>query len=199
MLGAYGVMDVQVSRAITRGLVGFVAVENIFDQVYDTGRTPIRLVGWPRTFRVGRARGVPLTATPRTAAEGGPMIDATHGVVLFDGTCGFCEGSVRFIARRDRDAYFRFAPSQWPQAQEALAKRGLTREAARSLVLIEGDQVYLRSTASLKIAARLPWPWKAAQRAALGAPAHPRLRLPHRRRPAASAGGAVERLRTAAA
>jgi predicted DCC family thiol-disulfide oxidoreductase YuxK len=91
------------------------------------------------------------------------MVDATHGIVLFDGTCGFCEGSVRFIARRDRDAYFRFAPSQWPQAQEALAKRGLTREAARSLVLIEGDQVYLRSTASLKIAARLPWPWKAAQ------------------------------------
>ena len=91
------------------------------------------------------------------------MIDPTHGVVLFDGTCGFCEGSVRFIAKRDRDAHFRFAPSQWPQAQEALAKRGLTREAARSLVLIEGDQVYLRSTASLKIAARLPWPWKAAQ------------------------------------
>ena len=65
------------------------------------------------------------------------MIDPSHGVVLFDGTCGFCEGSVRFIARRDRDAYFRFAPSQWPQAQEALAKRGLTREAARSPVLIE--------------------------------------------------------------
>jgi outer membrane receptor protein involved in Fe transport len=53
VLGAYGVMDVQVSRAITRGLVGFVSGENIFDQVYDAGRTPIRLVGWPRTFRVG--------------------------------------------------------------------------------------------------------------------------------------------------
>ena len=53
VLGAFGVMDVQVSRAVTRGLVGFLAVENVFDQVYDTGRTPIRLVGWPRTFRVG--------------------------------------------------------------------------------------------------------------------------------------------------
>ena len=91
------------------------------------------------------------------------MTESAHGVVLFDGTCGFCEGSVRFIARRDPQAYFRFAPSQWPQAQEALAKRGLTREAAGSLVLIEGDRVYLRSTASLRIAARLPWPWKAAR------------------------------------
>ncbi len=53
VLGAFGVMDVQVSRAVTRGVVGFLAVENVFDQVYDTGRTPIRLVGWPRTFRVG--------------------------------------------------------------------------------------------------------------------------------------------------
>ena len=40
ILGAYGVMDVQVSRAVTRGLVGFVSVENVFDEVYDTGRTP---------------------------------------------------------------------------------------------------------------------------------------------------------------
>ena len=53
VLDGYGVMDVQVSRAVTTGLVGFLAVENLFDTVYDTGRTPIRLVGWPRTVRVG--------------------------------------------------------------------------------------------------------------------------------------------------
>jgi outer membrane receptor protein involved in Fe transport len=53
VLGAYGVVDVQVSRAITRGLVGFLAVENLFDEDYDAGRTPIRLVGWPRSVRVG--------------------------------------------------------------------------------------------------------------------------------------------------
>lgn len=85
-----------------------------------------------------------------------------HAIVLFDGTCGFCEGSVRFIAKRDPKGYFRFAPSQWPQAQQALATHGLTREAARSLVLIEGDQVYLRSTATLRIAGHLSWPWRAA-------------------------------------
>ena len=54
-LGAFGVLDLQVSRAITRGVLGFVAVENLFDQDYDAGRTPIRLVGWPRAFRVGCA------------------------------------------------------------------------------------------------------------------------------------------------
>lgn len=90
--------------------------------------------------------------TPPTAHAG--------GIVLFDGTCGFCEGSVRFIARHDPAGYFRFAPSQWPQAQAALAEHGLTRDAARSLVLIEGGQVYLRSTASLRIAAHLSAPWR---------------------------------------
>ena len=53
MLNPYGVVDVQVSRAVTTGLVGFMAIENLLDTVYDTGRTPIRLVGWPRTFRFG--------------------------------------------------------------------------------------------------------------------------------------------------
>ncbi|MEZ5287404.1 MAG: DCC1-like thiol-disulfide oxidoreductase family protein [Vicinamibacterales bacterium] len=80
--------------------------------------------------------------------------------MLFDGTCGFCEGSVRFIARRDPAGYFHFAPSQWPVARRLLEARGIAPAAARSLVLIEGDQVYLRSTASLRIAARLTRPWR---------------------------------------
>jgi len=91
------------------------------------------------------------------------MNEASGGIVLFDGTCGFCEGSVRFIARRDPAGYFRFAPSQWPQAQAALQGYGLTSEAARSLVLIESGRVYLRSTASLRIAARLTAPWRYAR------------------------------------
>jgi len=91
------------------------------------------------------------------------MSDGSGGIVLFDGTCGFCEGAVRFIARRDPQGYFRFAPTQWPRAQAALEARGLTREAARSLVLIDGDEVYLRSTASLRIAAHLTAPWRWAR------------------------------------
>lgn len=85
------------------------------------------------------------------------------GVVLFDGTCAFCERAVIFIARRDPDGYFRFGASQTPVAAALLAQYGTTRESARSLILIEGGQVYLRSTASLRIAARLTWPWSLAR------------------------------------
>lgn len=82
--------------------------------------------------------------------------------MLFDGTCAFCEGSVRFMARRDRAGYLRFGASQSPQAAEILERYGVNRESARSIILIEDGQVYLRSTATLRIARHLGFPWKLA-------------------------------------
>lgn len=81
--------------------------------------------------------------------------------MLFDGTCAFCERAVIFIAARDPQAHFRFGASQTPEATALLAPYGVSRDTARSIILIEDGQVYLRSTASLKIAARLtpPWSW----------------------------------------
>ena len=81
------------------------------------------------------------------------------GVILFDGTCAFCERSVRFIATRDA-GYFKFGASQNPEGRELLARYGTNREAARSIILIEDGVVYLRSTAVLRIARRLSAPWR---------------------------------------
>ena len=81
------------------------------------------------------------------------------GVILFDGTCAFCERSVRFVATRDH-GYFKFGASQTPEGQALLAKYGTTREAARSMILIEDGEIFLRSTAVLKIARRMTAPWR---------------------------------------
>jgi predicted DCC family thiol-disulfide oxidoreductase YuxK len=83
------------------------------------------------------------------------------GIILFDGTCAFCERSVRFIASRDQ-GYFKFGASQNAEGQALLAKFGTTRQAARSLILIEGGQIYLRSDAVLRIAGRMNAPWRFA-------------------------------------
>jgi predicted DCC family thiol-disulfide oxidoreductase YuxK len=92
--------------------------------------------------------------------DGGDVREGKGGaIVLFDGTCAFCEGAVRFIARRDPDGYFRFGASQSPAAAARLAPFGLTRDTARSIILIEDGRVYLRSTASLRIAAHMRRPW----------------------------------------
>jgi outer membrane receptor protein involved in Fe transport len=53
VLEKYVVWDATVSRAIVRGLNAFVAIENIMDKEFDTARSPIRSIGWPRTVRVG--------------------------------------------------------------------------------------------------------------------------------------------------
>lgn len=80
-------------------------------------------------------------------------------IVLFDGTCAFCERSVIFIANRDPEAYFRFGASQSAAAERELAPFGISRETARSIILIEDGQVFLRSTAALRIASKLTFPW----------------------------------------
>src|SRR5688572_23471125 len=53
VLQSYAVWDATVSRQVVRGVHGFVAVENILDKEFDTARTPIRSIGWPRTVRAG--------------------------------------------------------------------------------------------------------------------------------------------------
>jgi predicted DCC family thiol-disulfide oxidoreductase YuxK len=83
-------------------------------------------------------------------------------VILFDGTCAFCERSVRFIAARD-GGHFKFGASQNPAGQALLAQLGTTREAAKSLILIEDGQLFLRSTAVLRVAGRLSAPWRFAR------------------------------------
>ena len=106
------------------------------------------------TFFTLRHRTLPAVAGASSAHD--------HAVILFDGTCAFCEGAVKFIARRDPAGYFKYGASQSPTAAALLAPHGIDRETARSIVLIEAGQIYLRSTASLRIARRLPFPWSLA-------------------------------------
>jgi outer membrane receptor protein involved in Fe transport len=52
-LNDYVVVDASATRPLTRSLHLFLGVENLFNVEYDTGRTPLRSVGWPRTVRAG--------------------------------------------------------------------------------------------------------------------------------------------------
>ena len=82
-------------------------------------------------------------------------------VVLFDGVCNLCNGSVQFIIDRDRAGVFRFAPLQSDLAATMLASLGHAhdRETLDSVLLVEEGRVYERSDAALRIARRLSFPW----------------------------------------
>jgi predicted DCC family thiol-disulfide oxidoreductase YuxK len=81
------------------------------------------------------------------------------GIILFDGYCNFCSRSVMFIIRRDRHAYFTFAPSQTPEGQKIIQKYRLGELAQHSIVLIDQENVYMKSSAALRIARRLSGAW----------------------------------------
>jgi predicted DCC family thiol-disulfide oxidoreductase YuxK len=85
-------------------------------------------------------------------------------IVLFDGVCNLCNGTVQFIIRRDPQGRFRFASQQSEAGRELLRKHGLLEVGgvAQSIVVLEGERVYLESDAALRILYRLGGAWRLA-------------------------------------
>jgi outer membrane receptor protein involved in Fe transport len=52
-LGSATTVDALISRGLGHGLAVFIAGENLLDETVETGRTPLRTLGPPRTVRVG--------------------------------------------------------------------------------------------------------------------------------------------------
>ncbi len=79
-------------------------------------------------------------------------------IILFDGVCRFCNGSVNFVLRHDRKDHFRFAPLQSEAGQALLAQHGIDPSKTDSFVLIEGRRASLKSAAALHTARHLGFP-----------------------------------------
>jgi predicted DCC family thiol-disulfide oxidoreductase YuxK len=83
------------------------------------------------------------------AAAGGkkpPLANSqTHPVILFDGVCNLCNGAVQWIIRRDPQGIFHFATLQ-------------SRDTKRleTIILLDGEREFRRSTAFLHVLRRLP-------------------------------------------
>jgi predicted DCC family thiol-disulfide oxidoreductase YuxK len=88
-------------------------------------------------------------------------------IVLYDGVCGFCNGSVRWLIERDRSERLCFAPLQ---GQTAAALRARHPEIPTSLDTIafveENGRVWLRSAGVFRALGELaaPWRWLAVLR-----------------------------------
>jgi len=82
-----------------------------------------------------------------------------HAIVLFDGVCNLCNGTVNFIIDHDPAGDFRFAPLQSSVAETYLENADGPDRELGTIVLVEHGQTYVRSTAALRIARRLSGPW----------------------------------------
>jgi predicted DCC family thiol-disulfide oxidoreductase YuxK len=83
-------------------------------------------------------------------------------VILYDGYCNLCSGSVRWIVRNDRKKQFTYIPLQEERARsllESLPDRYRDKKGKDSVVLIMGQKAWFRSAAALRIATCLRFPW----------------------------------------
>jgi len=89
-------------------------------------------------------------------------------LVLFDGHCALCNGTVRWFLRRDRQDRLRFAAFEAVNFTALLARHQVAKENARAgpnTILVvrnfgaPAEEVLIRSDAALAMLRELPGPW----------------------------------------
>ncbi|NND88775.1 MAG: thiol-disulfide oxidoreductase DCC family protein, partial [Flavobacteriaceae bacterium] len=86
-------------------------------------------------------------------------IVSEHKIILFDGVCNLCNSSVLFVIKRDPKNHFRFAALQSEIGKKLLTKHQIDPENTDSIVFIEDERVFVKSTAALRIARHLSGAW----------------------------------------
>lgn len=79
-------------------------------------------------------------------------------IVLFDGDCNFCDASVQFIIKRDPASHFYFASLQSEKGLQIKQQFGIAED-EDSMMLIEKNKAYTKSSAALHIAKKLDGLW----------------------------------------
>lgn len=83
----------------------------------------------------------------------------TYPIILFDGVCNLCSSSVQFVIKHDSQQKFKFASLQSDVAKTILHDFAAASTSFNSVILVEEGIVYYRSSAALRIAKRLSFPY----------------------------------------
>lgn len=82
-------------------------------------------------------------------------------VLFYDGDCGFCNGSVAFVLRHEKQHHLLFAPLQGETAAVALPVSGLPADIGqKSIVLYDNDNFFIRSRAAFRAMKHMGGIWK---------------------------------------
>lgn len=78
-----------------------------------------------------------------------------HKIILFDGVCNLCNGAINFVIKKDKKNIFKFAPLQSEEGKELTSRFNIDTSKVDSIILIDGDKYYEKSSAALHIAKNL--------------------------------------------
>jgi predicted DCC family thiol-disulfide oxidoreductase YuxK len=87
-------------------------------------------------------------------------INENQSIVLFDGVCNLCNSAVAFIIKRDKKKIFKLSPLQSSLSEELNQQFHFKQLLLNSIVLIENNKVFYKSTAALRVVKRLSGPIK---------------------------------------
>jgi predicted DCC family thiol-disulfide oxidoreductase YuxK len=105
-------------------------------------------------------------APPDGASQDAAASELPAPLLLYDGSCGLCAKSVRWILDHERDQEIVFAPLQGPTAVRARERYPRIPQQIDTIVYISDGRAHLRSKALLHAASHLraPWRWAHALR-----------------------------------
>ena len=103
---------------------------------------------------------MPLLSTNNYQLTTYSLYSSSNPIILFDGVCNLCNGTVQFILKRDKKKQFRFASLQGNFGQDILYKFGLPAGNPNSFILLEGEKIYTHSTGALRVFRHLGGIWK---------------------------------------
>jgi predicted DCC family thiol-disulfide oxidoreductase YuxK len=113
---------------------------------------------WVPWERLAEAGGRRATRARSEREDPGPVI------VLYDGTCGLCQGFVQFVLRHDARGRSRFAALQGPVAAPVLARHGLDPGVLDTVYVVRDpggpdERLLARSAAVIGVLGWLEPPW----------------------------------------
>ena len=81
-------------------------------------------------------------------------------LIVYDGVCNLCNGTVRFIVKRDKEKKFSFTTFQSGPAQETMMQNGVTDATGSTVVYLRKGVPFVKSRAVLEILKDLGSGWK---------------------------------------
>lgn len=87
---------------------------------------------------------------------------AAPAIVLYDGSCGLCTGTMLRGKRYQRPGAIEWVDNGSEEGQALLRGRGLLGKEQDSLLVVEGERVSRGSAAVVRVSLRLRWPWKSS-------------------------------------
>ena len=85
--------------------------------------------------------------------------EITPAVLLFDGVCNLCNGSVQFILKHEKSEKLKFSAIQSEAGQKLLSQHNIDPEQTNSVILVSDGVVYTESDAVAKVSEFLKFPY----------------------------------------